>query len=101
MIGGIRLHAKKEKTQRSKMSPDAKAGLSNPGGNGSNIEIRVKGQLSVIWADWFEGLTIKRQGEGEMILTGYIVDQAALMGVLNKLNRLNLTLLSLNEIKKS
>jgi len=35
-----------------------------------------------------------------MILSGSIVDQAALMGVLNKLSRLNLTLLSVNEVKK-
>ena len=74
-------------------------GLTNLGGYGSNFEIRVKGQLSALWADWFEGLTIQQIDEGEMLLTGYIVDQAALMGVLNKLSRLNLTIISLNEVK--
>ncbi len=68
---------------------------------GQLFEIRVKGQLSDIWADWFEGLTIQDQEDGEMLLSGYIVDQSALMGILNKLVRLNLTLISLNEIKKS
>jgi hypothetical protein len=38
---------------------------------------------------------------GEMILSGLVVDQSALLGVLNKLSRLNLTLLSINEMKTS
>ncbi len=65
------------------------------------FEIRAKGQLSDLWADWFEGLTIEQCENGEMILSGPIVDQAALMGVLNKLSRLNLTLVSLNEISQT
>lgn len=89
----------KEKTLHSKMSPDTKTGLSRPGCKGNNFEIRVKGQLSDIWADWFEGLTIERLDDGEMILSGYIADQSALMGTLNKLARLNLTLISVNEKK--
>lgn len=67
---------------------------------GQFFEIRIKGQLSVLWADWFEGLTIESGENEEMLLSGYIADQSALMGILNKLVRLNLTLLSLNEIKK-
>ena len=88
----------KEKTLHSNMSPDTQTGLSSPGCKGNNFEIRVKGQLSDVWADWFEGLTIERLDDGEMILSGYIVDQSALMGTLNKLVRLNLTLISVNEI---
>lgn len=60
---------------------------------GKFFEIRVKGHLNSDWSDWFEGLEVKLFDNGEMILYGYVVDQAALMGVLNKLNRLNMTLL--------
>ena len=64
------------------------------------FEIHVKGHLDDKWSNWLEGLDIKLLDNGEMILSGIIVDQAALMGILNKLNRLNLTLLSVNEINK-
>lgn len=62
-------------------------------------EIRVKGQLNSRWSEWLEGLQVKLVENGEMILFGPIVDQAALMGVLNKISHLNLTLLSVNEVK--
>lgn len=67
---------------------------------GRNFEIHVKGQLNSQWSEWLEGLEVKLLEDGEMILFGPIVDQAALMGILNKLNRLNLTLLSLSEVKE-
>jgi hypothetical protein len=63
-------------------------------------EIRVKGHLHSEWSDWLEGLEVTLLDTGEMILSGPIVDQAALMGVLNKLGRLNLTLISVNEVKR-
>lgn len=62
-------------------------------------EIRIKGQLNSRWSEWLEGLEVKLLENGEMILFGPVVDQAALMGVLNKLSYLNLTLLSVNEVK--
>jgi hypothetical protein len=62
------------------------------------MEIRVRGQLSDQWRAWFENLDLRLLENGEMILSGAIPDQAALMGILNKLNRLNLTLLSVNEV---
>ena len=61
-------------------------------------EIRVKGQLDESWSDWLEGLEVTLLENGEMILSGHIKDQAALMGTLNKLYGLNLTLLSLTKI---
>jgi hypothetical protein len=64
------------------------------------IEIHVKGHLDESWSDWLEGLEVTLLENGEMILCGHIADQAALMGILNKLYGLNLTLLSVNEIKK-
>ena len=68
---------------------------------GRNFEIHIKGQLNSQWSEWLEGLEVKLLEDGEMILLGNIIDQAALMGILNKLNRLNLTLLSVSEVKKS
>ena len=60
-------------------------------------EIRIKGQLDESWSDWLEGLEVNLLDNGEMILSGYIGDQAALMGTLNKLYGLNLTLLSVSK----
>jgi hypothetical protein len=62
-------------------------------------EIRVKGHLNNTWSDWLDGLEMKQLDNGETILSGLIIDQAALLGVLNKINRLNLAILSVNEVK--
>jgi hypothetical protein len=67
---------------------------------GNWYEIRVRGQLGKEWSDWFEGLELRPLEDGEMILFGFIADQAALMGILNKLYRLNLTILSFNKAKE-
>lgn len=67
---------------------------------GGFFEIHVKGQLNCNWSDWLEGLDIELLDNGEMILSGVIADQAALMGILDKLNRLNLTLRSVNEVSQ-
>jgi hypothetical protein len=73
-----------------------------PSGSGCCfMEIRVRDQLSDQWRDWFENLEIRLLENGEMILSGAIPDQAALMGILGKLNRLNLTLLSVNEVSRN
>ena len=55
--------------------------------------IRVKGQLDVKWADWFEGFVMTPRGNGETHLTGAVVDQAALQGVLSRIHSLGLPLL--------
>ena len=67
---------------------------------GGLFEIRVKGHLDESWSDWLEGMEVMLEDNGEMILHGHIGDQAALMGVLIKLNDLNLTLLSLSEVNQ-
>ena len=59
-------------------------------------EIRVEGHLTDRWADWFEGLAIRHEAQGETTLAGPISDQAALFGVLGKIHALNLTLISVN-----
>jgi hypothetical protein len=61
-------------------------------------EIRLKGHLDAKWADWFDGLTITRADNGETLLTGPLVDQAALHGVLRKVRDLGLPLVSVNQI---
>ena len=61
-------------------------------------EIRVAGHLSPQWADWFEGLTITLEEDGNTLLTGPVADQAALHGLLKKVRDLGLSLLSVNQV---
>ena len=61
--------------------------------------IVVQGQLDDAWSDWFEGLSITTVGSGETILTGPLVDQAALHGVLIKIRDLGLPLLALARVE--
>jgi len=61
-----------------------------------NVEIRVKGQIDQHWSDWFEGLTITHNDQNETVLTGPVVDQAALHGLLAKLRDLRLPIVSVN-----
>ncbi|MDQ2906782.1 MAG: hypothetical protein M3Y81_25000 [Chloroflexota bacterium] len=64
-------------------------------------EIRIKGHLDDTWADWFEGLTITREDKGETLLTGPVVDQAALYGLLRKVRDLGMPLLSVTRVRPS
>ena len=57
-------------------------------------QIRIKGHLSHHWADWLEGLTLTREDNGETLLTGPVVDQAALYGLLRKVRDVGMPLLS-------
>ena len=57
-------------------------------------QIRLKGHLGPHWSDWFEGLTIQLLANGETLLTGPVVDQAALYGVLRKVRDLGMPLVS-------
>ena len=57
-------------------------------------EIRVEGLLAEQWSDWFEGLVVQADPAGETTLSGRLIDQAALFGVLAKVHALNLTLIS-------
>lgn len=62
-------------------------------------QIHVVGHLSDRWADWFGGLTITNQPDGEAVLSGQLPDQAALYGVLNQIRNIGLTLISLNRME--
>ena len=57
-------------------------------------QITLKGHLSVQWTDWFDGLTVTLEDNGETRLTGSVVDQAALHGLLKKVRDLGLPLVS-------
>lgn len=61
--------------------------------------IIIKGHLDSDWSDWFDGLTISLADNGETILTGPIVDQTALHGVLSKIRDLGVPLLGLSRVK--
>ena len=57
-------------------------------------EIRIKGHLDAQWMTWFDGLTITLEENGDTLLTGHVVDQAALHGLLKKVRDLGLPLVS-------
>jgi hypothetical protein len=59
-------------------------------------QIRIKGHLSDQWTNWFEGMTITLEEDGDTLLTGPVVDQAALFGLLKKVRDLGLPLVSIN-----
>ena len=62
-------------------------------------QIKVQGNLEPKWSDWFDGFTLETQMQGETLLTGTIVDQAALHGVLAKLRDLSLPILLVKRLE--
>jgi hypothetical protein len=62
-------------------------------------QIRIKDHLGSQWTDWFDGLTITLEENGDTLLTGPVVDQAALHGLLKKVRDLGLTLVSVSPLK--
>jgi hypothetical protein len=61
-------------------------------------QIRVKGHLSHQWTEWFDGLTITLEEDGNTLLTGTVIDQAALHGLLKKVRDLGMPLISVNSV---
>ena len=61
-------------------------------------EIRVQGHLDERWADYLEGLTFTHESDGTTTLTGHIVDQAALHGVLTRIRDLALPIVSVQRV---
>ena len=62
-------------------------------------QIRVKSHLDSDWTNWFEGLTITSEKTGHTLLTGPVVDQAALYGLLKKVRDLGIPLISVNRLE--
>ena len=61
-------------------------------------EIRIAGHLPPQWSDWFEGLAVTLEPDGTTLLSGPVIDQAALYGLLKKVRDTGLTLIAVNPI---
>ena len=61
-------------------------------------QIRVKSHLGSDWTEWFDGLSITLENNGDMLLTGPVVDQAALHELLKKVRDLGMPLVSVNPV---
>ena len=64
-------------------------------------QIRIKGHLGPQWTAWFEGMAVTREENGDTLLTGPVVDQAALHGLIKKVRDLGLPLLSVKRADTS
>jgi hypothetical protein len=62
-------------------------------------QIRIKGHVSRDWAEWFGGMTITLEDNGETLLTGPIMDQAALHGLLRRVRDLGISLISVVRVE--
>jgi hypothetical protein len=71
----------------------------SPTSNSQIYEIRLKGHLDNRWSAWFEGLTIRLEKDGDTLLTGLVVDQAALHGLLKKVRDLGMPLVSVSPLE--
>ena len=70
-----------------------------PTSNALYYEIRLKGHLDDRWAEWFESLTITLEEDGDTLLTGPVVDQAALHGLLKKVRDSGMSLVSVSLVE--
>lgn len=71
----------------------------NKPGGPTTYRIRVKGHLGPRWQAWFEDMTITTLPNGDSLLTGPVVDQAALHGILKRIRDLGLPLISIERIE--
>jgi hypothetical protein len=62
-------------------------------------QIRIQGHLGSEWTDWFGGLSITLEGNGDTLLRGPVIDQAALHGLLRKVRDLGMPLISVNRLQ--
>lgn len=62
-------------------------------------EICLQGQLDAAWSDWFEGFTLTSESDGTTTLTGPVIDQSALHGLLRRVGDLGMTLVSVNVLR--
>ena len=73
--------------------------LSNPNADQQTVyQFRIKGHLGQQWMNWFGGLTITLEEDGNTLLSGPVIDQSAIHGILKKIRDLGMPLLSVNAI---
>jgi len=77
--------------------PDSQTGVNQP----LVYEIRIEGHLDQQWTDWFDGLTITLDENGDTLLSGPVADQAALHGLLKKVRDLGMPLISVVHIQSN
>jgi hypothetical protein len=63
------------------------------------FQIRIQGHLGQQWAGWFDGLTIVLEEDGNTLLSGPVIDQSALHGILKKIRDLGMPLLTVNQVE--
>ena len=68
-------------------------------GQAAVYQIRLEGQLDAQWTEWFGGMTISLEEDGDTLLTGPVADQAALHGLLKKVRDLGMPLISVNRVE--
>ncbi len=64
----------------------------------SVFQIRISGHLDSKWSDWFDGMVIMLEKDGDTLLTGPVADQSALHGLFKKIRDLGMTLVSVNPV---
>jgi hypothetical protein len=84
-------HISMGNTKRSDTKTDPRLSMS--------YQIRIEGHLDDQWTDWFSGLTIAQEENGNTLLTGPVTDQAALFGLLKKVRDLGMSLVSVNRVE--
>jgi hypothetical protein len=73
--------------------------VDTPASNAKVYEIRLKGHLDVRWAIWFDGFTVTLEDNGDTLLAGPVVDQAALHGLLRRVRDLGMPLVSVSPLE--
>ena len=73
--------------------------INDPTSNAQYYEIRLKGNLDTRWGNTFEGMTIVLDDNGNTRLTGPVIDQSALHGLLKKIRDLGIPLISVNRLE--
>ncbi len=73
--------------------------MNKPPPNTACYEIRLTGHLDAQWAAWFDGMTITLEENGDTLLTGPVIDQPALHGLLKKVRNLGMPLVSVVQIQ--
>jgi len=64
-----------------------------------NYQVKVGGHFDHSWSDWFEGMAIKCMEDGTSLITGYIPDQSALYGLINRIQNMGIILISVIRIE--